>query len=58
MYGLCAGRSNQIDFSSNPHSTPLPTAGSLMVTRALGDAYLKRPSLSFPPYKCVLAYIT
>jgi hypothetical protein len=31
-------------------------AGSLMVTRALGDAYLKRPSLSFQPYKCVRAF--
>ena len=31
-------------------------AGSLMVTRALGDAYLKRPSLSFQPYKCVRTF--
>lgn len=26
-------------------------AGSLAVTRALGDAYLKKPNFSFEPYK-------
>lgn len=33
-------------------------AGSLAVTRALGDAYLKTPKLSFPPYKMHAPYIT
>ena len=33
-------------------------AGSLAVTRALGDAYLKTPALSFPPYKFHAPYIT
>jgi serine/threonine protein phosphatase PrpC len=33
-------------------------AGSLAVTRALGDAYLKTPSLSFLPYKRHAPYIT
>jgi serine/threonine protein phosphatase PrpC len=33
-------------------------AGSLAVTRALGDAYLKTPSLSFFPYKRHAPYIT
>ncbi|GMH65605.1 hypothetical protein TrRE_jg347, partial [Triparma retinervis] len=33
-------------------------AGSLAVTRALGDAYLKTPKLSFPPYKFHAPYIT
>jgi len=33
-------------------------AGSLAVTRALGDAYLKTPELSFLPYKPHLPYIT
>lgn len=33
-------------------------AGSLAVTRALGDAYLKTPLLSFPPYKRHAPYIT
>jgi serine/threonine protein phosphatase PrpC len=33
-------------------------AGSLAVTRALGDAYLKTPLLSFLPYKCHAPYIT
>lgn len=32
-------------------------AGSLMVTRALGDAYLKRHNLSFPPYQCVRVFV-
>lgn len=33
-------------------------AGSLAVTRALGDAYLKRKNLSFDPYKQYVPYIT
>jgi len=33
-------------------------AGSLAVTRALGDAYLKTPALSFLPYKQFAPYIT
>ena len=33
-------------------------AGSLAVTRALGDAYLKSPLLSFAPYKKHAPYIT
>lgn len=33
-------------------------AGSLAVTRALGDAYLKSPLLSFAPYKQYAPYIT
>lgn len=33
-------------------------AGSLAVTRALGDAYLKRKNLSFEPYKQYVPYIT
>jgi len=33
-------------------------AGSLAVTRALGDAYLKSPLLSFAPYKQHAPYIT
>jgi serine/threonine protein phosphatase PrpC len=33
-------------------------AGSLAVTRALGDAYLKTPKLSFLPYKKHAPYIT
>lgn len=33
-------------------------AGSLAVTRALGDAYLKTPLLSFLPYKTHAPYIT
>jgi serine/threonine protein phosphatase PrpC len=33
-------------------------AGSLAVTRALGDAYLKTPMLSFAPYKSHAPYIT
>ena len=33
-------------------------AGSLSVTRALGDAYLKTPKLSFPPYKDHAPYIS
>jgi hypothetical protein len=33
-------------------------AGSLAVTRALGDAYLKTPRLSFPPFKTHTPYIT
>lgn len=33
-------------------------AGSLAVTRALGDAYLKTPKLSFLPYKSHAPYIT
>jgi serine/threonine protein phosphatase PrpC len=33
-------------------------AGSLAVTRALGDAYLKTPRLSFFPYKTHTPYIT
>ena len=33
-------------------------AGSLAVTRALGDAYLKTPRLSFSPYKRHAPYIT
>uniref|UniRef100_A0A7S1FP12 PPM-type phosphatase domain-containing protein n=1 Tax=Corethron hystrix TaxID=216773 RepID=A0A7S1FP12_9STRA len=33
-------------------------AGSLAVTRALGDAYLKTPELSFLPYKLHVPYIT
>lgn len=33
-------------------------AGSLAVTRALGDAYLKTPRLSFLPYKVHAPYIT
>jgi serine/threonine protein phosphatase PrpC len=33
-------------------------AGSLAVTRALGDAYLKTPKLSFFPYKSHAPYIT
>eukprot|EP00547_Thalassionema_nitzschioides_P012979 CAMPEP_0194255624 /NCGR_PEP_ID=MMETSP0158-20130606/34847_1 /TAXON_ID=33649 /ORGANISM="Thalassionema nitzschioides, Strain L26-B" /LENGTH=924 /DNA_ID=CAMNT_0038994037 /DNA_START=142 /DNA_END=2913 /DNA_ORIENTATION=+ len=33
-------------------------AGSLAVTRALGDAYLKTPLLSFDPYKSHAPYIT
>eukprot|EP00980_Cylindrotheca_fusiformis_P004206 scaffold912_cov119-Cylindrotheca_fusiformis.AAC.22 len=33
-------------------------AGSLAVTRALGDAYLKTPLLSFSPYKRHAPYIT
>jgi len=33
-------------------------AGSLAVTRALGDAYLKTPLLSFNPYKTHAPYIT
>lgn len=33
-------------------------AGSLAVTRALGDAYLKTPLLSFLPYKSYAPYIT
>eukprot|EP00934_Nitzschia_sp_Nitz4_P002958 Nitzschia sp. Nitz4//scaffold21_size171442//152371//153249//NITZ4_002190-RA/size171442-exonerate_protein2genome-gene-0.39-mRNA-1//1//CDS//3329542498//2948//frame0 len=33
-------------------------AGSLSVTRALGDAYLKTPLLSFTPYKQHAPYIT
>ena len=33
-------------------------AGSLAVTRALGDAYLKTPLLSFNPYKSHAPYIT
>ena len=35
-----------------------PVAGSLAVTRALGDAYLKTPRLSFFPYKRHAPYIT
>ncbi len=33
-------------------------AGSLVVTRALGDAYLKRAALSIPPYAAGVPYIT
>eukprot|EP01060_Flectonema_neradi_P003011 TRINITY_DN1188_c4_g1_i1.p1 TRINITY_DN1188_c4_g1~~TRINITY_DN1188_c4_g1_i1.p1 ORF type:complete len:520 (+),score=88.74 TRINITY_DN1188_c4_g1_i1:61-1620(+) len=33
-------------------------AGSLMVTRAVGDSYLKNQSHSFPPYVAHLPYIT
>jgi serine/threonine protein phosphatase PrpC len=33
-------------------------AGSLSVTRALGDAYLKTPVLSFPPYREHAPYIS
>ena len=33
-------------------------AGSLSVTRALGDAYLKTPTLSFAPYKAHAPYIS
>ena len=33
-------------------------AGTLAITRALGDAYLKTPMFSFPPYKRHAPYIT
>ena len=33
-------------------------AGSLMVTRALGDGYLKRKDLSMPPFQQHVPYIT
>ena len=33
-------------------------AGSLAVTRAIGDGYLKRAALSVPPYTAHLPYIT
>ena len=36
----------------------LRVAGTLMVTRALGDSYLKNPFHSFPPYVGHLPYIT
>eukprot|EP01064_Diplonema_japonicum_P001773 TRINITY_DN11191_c2_g1_i1.p1 TRINITY_DN11191_c2_g1~~TRINITY_DN11191_c2_g1_i1.p1 ORF type:complete len:518 (+),score=14.80 TRINITY_DN11191_c2_g1_i1:289-1842(+) len=39
-------------------SGPRRVAGSLMVTRALGDAYLKIPEFSFPPYRLHVPYIT
>ena len=37
---------------------PLRVAGSLMVTRALGDGYLKRADLSSPPFRQYCPYIT
>ena len=37
---------------------PLRVAGSLAVTRAIGDGYLKVPSLSVKPYKDYCPYIT
>eukprot|EP00667_Euglena_gracilis_P005884 EG_transcript_5926 len=37
---------------------PLRVAGSLMVTRAFGDAYLKRKEHSFLPYSLHVPYIT
>ena len=37
---------------------PLRVAGSLMVTRAMGDAYLKRKEKSFLPYSRYVPYIT
>lgn len=33
-------------------------AGTLAITRALGDAYLKTPRFSFPPYKRHAPYIS
>lgn len=37
---------------------PLRVAGTLMVTRAIGDAYLKRSEYSYPPYQDYTPYIT
>lgn len=40
------------------YSPPLRVAGSLAVTRAIGDAYLKVPELSLPPFRQHVPYIT
>ena len=37
---------------------PLRVAGSLAVTRAVGDAYLKLPDLSYPPYDAHVPYLS
>eukprot|EP00760_Papus_ankaliazontas_P018948 PhM_4_TR17783/c0_g1_i1/m.103778 len=39
-------------------SAPLRVAGSLMVTRSFGDAYLKKADLSVPPFSEHVPYIT
>jgi hypothetical protein len=44
-------RMSQKDAASKSRSAIDRVAGSLAVTRALGDAYLKRRNLSFEPYK-------
>eukprot|EP01063_Lacrimia_lanifica_P007877 TRINITY_DN1504_c1_g1_i2.p1 TRINITY_DN1504_c1_g1~~TRINITY_DN1504_c1_g1_i2.p1 ORF type:complete len:724 (+),score=83.08 TRINITY_DN1504_c1_g1_i2:129-2174(+) len=46
------GRANAVG------TAPLRVAGSLMVTRAMGDSYLKREGCSMPPYRVNVPYIT
>lgn len=41
---------------SHPSSNVMRVAGSLAVTRALGDGFLKIPALSFSPYRCVCCH--
>ena len=44
-------RKSQKDLAKGSTSAVARVAGSLAVTRAIGDAYLKRKNLSFEPYK-------
>ena len=55
-----AVRYNERDLmrKSGAGSAAKRVAGSLMVTRALGDGYLKRKDLSMPPFKEHVPYIT
>lgn len=43
-----------------PHarSGPLRVAGTQLLTRCMGDAYLKKPDLSFPPFADGVPYVT
>eukprot|EP00586_Coscinodiscus_wailesii_P008478 CAMPEP_0172521150 /NCGR_PEP_ID=MMETSP1066-20121228/292411_1 /TAXON_ID=671091 /ORGANISM="Coscinodiscus wailesii, Strain CCMP2513" /LENGTH=705 /DNA_ID=CAMNT_0013304011 /DNA_START=96 /DNA_END=2210 /DNA_ORIENTATION=- len=57
---LVVQRSNNAPRAISPASNGgiKRVAGSLAVTRALGDAYLKTPQLSFSPYQQHVPYIT
>ena len=62
--GLHRRQCREVPFRSSIKSVvvnedlPLRVAGSLMVTRALGDGYLKRADLSSPPFRQYCPYIT
>eukprot|EP00755_Sulcionema_specki_P007851 Sspe_Gene.39342::Locus_18979_Transcript_1_1_Confidence_1.000_Length_2106::g.39342::m.39342 len=49
---------NPIRRGKGPEPAPRRVAGSLMVTRAMGDSYLKHAEYSFPPFQQFLPYIT
>jgi pyruvate dehydrogenase phosphatase len=52
-------RSDRIHASGNGQLCAIRrVAGSLAVTRAFGDFYLKSPEMSLPPFKNKLPYIT